>query len=118
MATGTQVPYIIEMDITADATAGFDYTLIHPGTIAAISVYSTATNGSATATVSRQALGTGAFNPVSAAIAATPVNTLTAGASLVLAQSVCAATDVLRVTTNGALDRCKVFITILQAPQQ
>jgi hypothetical protein len=118
MATGTQVPYIIEIDITADATAGEDYTLIHPGTIAAISVYSTATNAGATATLSRQAAGAGAFNAVSAAIAATPVNTLTAGASLILAQTVCAAGDVLRIVTNGANDLCKVFITIIQEPQQ
>jgi hypothetical protein len=118
MATGTQVPYIVQIDITADATAGVDYELIHPGTIAAISVYSTATSGGATATLSRQALGAGPFNAVSAAIAATPVNTVTAGTSLVLAETVCAESDVLRIVTNGAADRCRVFVTIIQQPQQ
>ncbi len=118
MATGIQVPYIVELDIIADATAGFDYELIHGGTIVSVEVYSTATNGGATATLSRQALGAGAFTAITAALAATPVNTVTDAATLVLAQSVCAATDVLRVTTAGAADRCKVFVTLLAPPQQ
>ena len=34
MASGTQVPYIVQIDVDADATAGLDYELIHPGVIA------------------------------------------------------------------------------------
>lgn len=119
MATGTQVTYTVEIDVDADGTAGINYTLIHPGTIAAISVYSTFTNAGATALVSRQALGVGGFTAVATApIVATPVGNLAAASNLTLAQTVCAATDVLRVTTALAADRCKVFITIIQAPQQ
>lgn len=85
--------------LTASASETQDYTVTRACYVMAAQVLATATAGvSGTARLSRQALGTGSFNVITAALAMTTAATITVGTSLVIAEYVCAATDILRVT--------------------
>ena len=120
MATGTQVPYFVEIDVTADATAGIDYTLIHPGLIVDATFHVSAAGGAGTVcNAARQAQGAGSFtNFVTAGLAATSATAVSRAATLVTAQQTCAAGDVIRAITTDADIRGTLIVTLVQAPQQ
>ncbi len=119
MATGTQVTYTVEIDVDADGTAGIDYTLIHPGTIAD-AWFVTTTGGAFTVTLRRQAQGAGAFNDVSSALSTAAANDVARTVDIEAAQASCAAGDVLRAlaSAGGGAVRGYLYVTIIQAPQQ
>ena len=103
--------------LATGVTENQDYTVTRACFVADAHVIATATaNVSGTAQLSRQALGSGGFTAISAALTMTTSGALIRAASIAVAQYVCAATDVLRVAfvdgggTGGANGR---FITEL-----
>ena len=116
MASGTQVPYIVKIDVTADASSGINYTLIHPGRIADAWFVTTTLGGAVT--LNRQAQGVGAFSAVSSAMAAAAANDLTRTVDVIAAQAVCAAGDVLQAYAASSATRGYLFVSIVQDPQQ
>jgi hypothetical protein len=119
MASGTQVPYIVRIDVDADATAGLDYELIHPGIIAD-AWFVTTTGAAFTITLQRQAQGAGAFAAVSSALSAAAADDVARTVDIIAAQASCAAGDVLRAlaSAGGGAVRGYLYVTIVQAPQQ
>lgn len=118
MAAGIQTALVVQIDVTADATGAGAPTYVLPrsGTIIDVQVICTATNGSGTLTLQRQALSTGSYNAVTAALTCDTDNAIARASSLVdPAQTECAATDRLKVVANGAADRGRVYITYLPA---
>lgn len=81
---------------TVGVTENVDLTATRPYVIADYHNVALATSAASTAQLSRQALGTGGFNVVSAALTMDTANALTRAATLVAAQVTVAATDVLR----------------------
>ena len=99
----------------AGVTENQDYTVTRACFVSSASVLATATVANSAARLSRQALGSGSFNVITASLAMAAAATLTRADSLVVAQYVCAATDVLRVafTDGGAGGANGRFITEL-----
>lgn len=81
---------------TVGVTENVDLTATRPYVIADYHNVALATSAASTAQLSRQALGAGGFNVVSAALTMDTANALTRAATLVAAQVTVAATDVLR----------------------
>lgn len=90
------------LDVAASGTGGLAFPLPFEIEIVDIVARSTATNASATVTVSD---GT---NNISNAIAITPVDTNTAAGTIDTTYST---VDEVTLTTNGSADRCRVFVS-------
>jgi hypothetical protein len=118
MASGTQVPYIVRIDVDADATSGLDYELIHPGIIADAWFVTTTGVALSDVTLQRQVQGAGNFNAVSSALASVAANDVARTVDITAAQASCAAGDVLRALSSAANVRGYLYVTIVQAPQQ
>lgn len=116
MASGTQVSYIVKIDVTADASSGINYTLIHPGRIADAWFVTTTLGGAVT--LKRQAQGAGSFNTVSSALAAAAADDLTRTLDVVVAEALCAAGDVLQASAASSATRGYLYVSIVQDPQQ
>ncbi len=117
MASGTQVSYIVRIDVDADATSGIDYELIHPGIIAD-AWFVTTTGAASNVTLQRQAQGAGSFNAVSSALSTAAANDVARTIDIMAAQASCAAGDVLRASAGDADIRGYLYVSIVQAPQQ
>lgn len=90
------------LDVDADGTGGLSFDLPFEIEIVDIIARSTATNASATVTV-----GDGT-NPISNAMAITPVDTNTAASTI---DTTFSTTRAITLTTNGSADRCRVFVS-------
>ena len=125
MATGIQVPYIVEIDSTTAGGAEV-YELIHEGTI--VDAFSLSLSANAgTLLIERAAYNAvtdtyGAYATIAAAypvtgVADAIVRAGIANAYLLAAQATCGQFDRIRVTSAGAGATSKLFLTLL-APQQ
>lgn len=81
----------------AGVTENQDYTVTRACFVSDASVLATATVANSTATLSRQALGSGGFTAITASLAMATAAALTRASTLAVAQYICAATDKLRV---------------------
>jgi len=109
MAVETRAILVLESDGAANPD---DYTVTRPFRVWDVHGVE-AVNGLATTTISRQALGTGAFNALSSAISSGGgVGTLARTTLLAPAQYNCLPTDVLRILDAGA-GRLLCYIKII-----
>ena len=128
MATGIQVPYIVEIDTTT-AGGAVVYELIHPVTIIDAAALSRSANAG-TLAIERSAYdpATDTYGAYAAIQAAFPVPAAadaiqragvaaTAASLLAAAECACGQFDRIRVTPAGAGATSKLFLTCL-APQQ
>lgn len=107
---GIQFPLFIVHRITADTTAGSNYTATRAGTIIDVRVLCTATNGGGTVSVSD---GVGAATVTAVVMAVVDVATRTV--DLDPAHCAIAAGGVINFITNGAADRGDVNVWYLPA---
>lgn len=82
----------------AGGTVTVDYTVLRPFVVTDFTCLCLATVGGSTAQLSRQALGTGAFNTVTNAVAIATISLIARTTTLTVAQYIVAVTDVLRVS--------------------
>jgi hypothetical protein len=125
MATGIQVPYIVEVDATT-AGGAVVYELIHAGTIIDAAALCVAAGG--TLLIERAAYNpvTDTYGAYASICAAFPVPATAdfiqragagAASALLAAECTCGQFDRIRVTAAGAGNSAKLFLTVL-APQQ
>ena len=111
MIAPSEVAEVLEVEILADASAGVDIFTVPAGSkyrIADVIVKGRATSGGGTVIVRRN--DTAAI----VAIAAAVVDAVARAASIVEAEEVLEAGDVVSLITNGAADRARVTILVIK----
>lgn len=96
---------IIVLDYTMPSAAnhGADYVATRPLVVIDHHNQCTVAGANGTSQLLRQALGSGGFNPITAALAMETANALVRTANLITAQNIAQATDVLRLSfVSGA----------------
>lgn len=114
MSTSIRDCLVIEMISEAQNE---DYTATRPGDVVDVHLTSIAGMMGETITLQRQALGAGAFNAITGALAcADALGTLARTALVAVAQDAVVATDVLRAAGSGATTRARTIIQFLPSP--
>lgn len=103
----------------AGVTENQDYAVTRACVVADAHALALATVANSTATLSRQALGSGGFTAITGNLAIVTAATITRATTLAIAQYVCAATDVLRVAFvdgGGGGANARFFTSLVNLP--
>lgn len=121
MATTIRPVLFLDTILAQAGNGNTDYTVTRPLVVSDAHTVCTAADsgGNATMTVSRQALGSGGFNALSSAMNCFTLNALTRTTVITVAESVLAATDVLRfaiASAGGGTANGRVWLTCASMP--
>lgn len=110
MALSIRSVLLLDMTPGAAGPGNTDHTITRPFTVCDAWVIGTAVQAGGTIQASRQALGAGAFNTVTDAIACAAVDAKSAAAVITQAQVNFAVSDVLRCVVAGVATNGRMFL--------
>lgn len=116
MSIAQRPAFVLDISPAAVGTGNSDFVMSRPGDVIDALILPTVSDGGSTAQFSRQALGAGAFNTITNAMACAASGTVARTTTITVAERSFVSTDVIRLilTSGGAgTVTCKAYLHVL-----